>query len=102
MCIKLLGQCVAVASGYGVSITATVLTAVGGVEWGPCLAVEGAVQALGNGVLGENIGVEEGAGRVGSVGVGMAAVVASLGVASSGADAGIISLTLGKGEVPMP
>lgn len=111
----LLCQRVAVASRHREPVSAAVLAAVCSVRRSPGLAIQRAVKALRNGVLGEDIGVEERltlisrllgclgsltyAGRIGTISVGVAAVVTSLSVASVGAGRGSVSLSLREREV---
>ena len=51
---------IAVRPGHGVAVISTVLSVIVAVGRIPCLVVVGAVQSLGDAVLGKDIGVEEG------------------------------------------
>lgn len=84
------GQGVGVGLGDGVVVAAGVLANVGGVAPGPWVGVEGALGALRDVVLADDVGDEHVASHVGAAGTSSGAVVLSGGLADGGALAWVV------------
>ena len=95
---SLLSKRIAIAFTNRISITTPILPVVGRILGVPSLAIERAVQALRDRVLGEDVGVEERAGLEAAIRSRVAAVVGRLHGASLGTGGGVVALGLGEGE----
>lgn len=104
---------VAVRAGDCVAVVATVLAIVGAIIGTPCHVVERAVETLRDGIVGKDVGVEEGlfrcqfvdfpdgvdityAGLIITIGIRVLAVVLSLGRASGSTSLWVITLALAE------
>lgn len=88
---KILGvEGITIARANGVVVAATVLSIVGAILLAPCLGVERAVGSIRDVVDGDEVSVEEVAGIVCAVRARVAVVVSGVGLAGSGALAGVV------------
>jgi len=81
---------ITIAGANGVVVAATVLSIVGDVLLAPCLGVERAVGSVRNVVDGDEVSVEEVAGIVCAVRARVAVIICGVGLAGSGALAGVV------------
>ena len=95
---NLLSERIAITLANRIPITTPILAIIRRVLGVPSLAIERAVQPLRDGVLGQDVGVEEGTRLKATICSRVAAVVGRLHGAGLGTGRGVVALGLGEGE----